>query len=179
MHTSSCGQVGHGANPQSYNIDFAHECNCGNTYHSCSTWTDTDTVKSYRTYTVQPPAYTYRMLELKDPVDLFDGYCTNEMSLPNGDYMMTESIVDIRDCLKACPQNAFVYDSGPNEGKCLCVGEICDDNMTATDEGRTYKLMTKDSLRSCLMGIVKGMVDMSEQSIPIRLMIYGNGSRVL
>jgi len=93
-------------------------------------------------FTPSAPAYTYRMLELKDPVDLFDGYCTNEMSLPNGDYMMTESIVDIKECLKACPKNAFVYDSGPNEGKCLCVGDICDDNMTATDEGRTYELLT-------------------------------------
>ena len=55
---------------------------------------------------------------------------------------MTETIVDIKECLKACPKNAFVYDSGPNEGKCLCVGDICDDNMTATDEGRTYELLT-------------------------------------
>ena len=87
-------------------------------------------------------SFTYRMLELQDPVDFFDGYCTLEMSLPNGDYMMTETIVDIKECLKACPKNAFVYDSGPNEGKCLCVGDICDDNMTATGEGRTYELLT-------------------------------------
>ena len=141
VHIDDCGLV-EDSSQWTYDIDFDYECNCGNTHRSCGTWADTDTVKSYSTYTVQPPAYTYRMLELQDPVDFFDGYCTLEMSLPNGDYMMTETIVDIKECLKACPKNAFVYDSGPNEGKCLCVGDICDDNMTATGEGRTYELLT-------------------------------------
>ena len=84
---------------------------------------------------------TYRMLELQDHVPVFDGYCDDDWSLPNGDYIMVDSIVDIMTCLKACPQNAFVYESGPNEGKCMCTGDTCV-NMVATGEGRTYVLKT-------------------------------------
>ena len=113
---------------EAHNIDIIYECSCG-----CS---------SDESNKILPPAYTYRMLELQEPVDLFDGLCPLETSLINGGYMMTESILDIKECLKACPKNAFVYDSGPQEGKCFCVGDKCDGNMVETDVGRTYKLLT-------------------------------------
>lgn len=113
---------------EAHNIDIIYECSCG-----CS---------SDESNKILPPAYTYRMLELQEPVDLFDGLCPLETSLINGGYMMTETILDIKECLKACPKNAFVYDSGPQEGKCFCVGDKCDGNMVETDVGRTYKLLT-------------------------------------
>ena len=83
---------------------------------------------------------TYRMLELQDPVALFDGYCDDDWSLPNGDYIMVDSIIDIITCLKACPENAFVYESGPNEGKCMCTGDC--ENIVSTSDGKSYALKT-------------------------------------